>query len=278
MKSKEPPVLVFERKKIILDELYANKSININQLAERFNLSKETIRRDIREFEKQGLLKKTHGGAIAAELPTDAASQAKTGAIIVEQPIKQRRASLSEEKNDICKVAAAFVQENDVMYIDNSSTTISLVNHIPKGMPATIITNSLMVILEAYKANNPNLTLFCLPGFFNTNNFSLYGTHTVRMEADFFPTKAFISCAGILPDGSLADSSLYETETKRAFIKKSKEVFLLADSSKFSRTGPYLLVDLDSIDCIITDKINPDFNWTLPRSKSVKVVASGKEQ
>ena len=75
-----------------------------------------------------------------------------------------------------------------------------------------------------------------VPGFFNGNNLSLYGNHTVRIVEEFFPSKAFISCAGILPDGRLADTSMYETDTKRAFIGKSERVYLLADSGKFNRT------------------------------------------
>lgn len=267
-------MLAIERKKSILDLLLARKSVNINDLAERFQLSKETIRRDLRDFERQGLLKKTHGGAVLVE--DAAAPKPAGGPLFAELPIDARRVSLVREKEAMCRAAAARIEDNDVVYIDNSSTTIPLVQFIPRDLSVTIITNSLIVILEAHKLANPNLVLFCVPGFFNGNNLSLYGNHTVRIVEEFFPSKAFISCAGILPDGRLADTSMYETDTKRAFIGKSERVYLLADSGKFNRTAPYLLTDLGSVDCVVTDRRNPDFNWQLLESKSVDLILAGQ--
>lgn len=271
-------MLAIDRKKTILEELRLHKSININELAERFQLSRETIRRDIRDFENQGILKKTHGGAVLVEAEEQTPAPAVTGPYFAEPPIDKRRASHAREKEAICRAAAARIVDKEVVYIDNSSTTIPLVKYIPRDLSVTILTNSLIVIMEAYNLRNPNLSLFCVPGFFNANNLSLYGTHTVRMVDEFFPSKAFISCAAILPDSRLADSSMYETDTKRAFIKKSDTVFLLADADKFNKTAPYLLADMDNVDYIVTDKLNPDFNWHLLESKSVETILAGNAE
>jgi DeoR/GlpR family transcriptional regulator of sugar metabolism len=268
-------VLAINRKKTILEELRRHKSININELAERFQLSRETIRRDIRDFEGRGILKKIHGGAVIIEADEPAAASGVTGPYFAEPPIDKRRSSHTLEKEAICRAAASRIADKEVVYIDNSSTTIPLVKYIPRDLSVSILTNSLIVIMEAYNLRNPNLSLFCVPGFFNANNLSLYGTHTVRMVDEFFPSKAFISCAAILPDSRLADSSMYETDTKRAFIKKSDTVYLLADSDKFNKTAPYFLADMESIDYIVTDKSNPDFNWHLLESKSVETLFAG---
>ncbi len=97
------------------------------------------------------------------------------------------------------------------------------------------------------------------------------------MVEEFFPSKAFLSCAGILPDSRLADTSMYEIETKRSFMRKSETVFLLADSDKFNKSAPYLLSDMDAVDCIITDRQNPQFNWQLLDSMGVAIVVAGEE-
>ncbi len=259
----------------MLNLLRENKTLSVNELADRFQSSKETIRRDLRDFEKQGLVRKTHGGAVLLEKEAKNAIQPVSGPYFAELPIDVRRACHSAEKEAICRLAAERLENKDVVYIDNSSTTISLVKFIPAGLNITVLTNSITVIMESYKLNNPNLSIFCLPGFFNSNNLSLYGNQTVKMVEEFFPNKAFISCAAIMPDSRLADSSMYEIDTKRSFMDKSDKVFLLADSDKFNHSAPYLLSDMEIVDCIITDSRNPKFNWQLLESKSVEVVVDG---
>lgn len=271
-------MLAIERKKHILNSLRENKTLSVNELADRFQLSKETIRRDLRDFEKQGLVRKTHGGAVLVEDAEKPSFQTSvTGPYFAELPIDIRRAYNSEEKEVICKLAATRLDSKDVIYIDNSSTTIPLVKYIPADLTITVLTNSILVITEAYKLNNPNLSIFCVPGFFNSNNLSLYGNQTVKMVEEFFPNKAFISCAAVMPDSRLADSSMYEIDTKRAFMGKSDKVFLLADSDKFNQSAPYLLSGMDIVDCIITESRNPNFHWQRLESKSVEVVV-GDEQ
>ena len=271
-------MLAIERKNYILEVLRTNKTLKVNDMAERFNLSKETIRRDLREFERQGLLKKTHGGAVLAATEGNFSAPPHPSVArpdYSELPIGVRRESHTAEKELICKAAAATLRNNDVVYIDNSSTCISLVTFIPSDLSVTIITNSLVVIMEAYKVNNPNLSLFCVPGFFNSNNLSLYGNQTVKIVEEFFPNKAFISCAGVIPDSRLADTSMYEIETKRSFMRKSEKVFLLVDADKFNKSAPYLLSDMHLVDCIITDRRNPKFNWQLLDSIGMEIILAG---
>lgn|GEM_PF-432106 len=271
-------MLAIERKKHIMDFLRENKTLSVTELADRFQSSKETIRRDLRDFEKQGLVRKTHGGAVLVEDGEKTAFMpAVTGPYFAELPIDIRRACHSTEKEVICELAVKRLNSKDVIYIDNSSTTISLVKFIPPDLNITVLTNSILVITEAYKLNNPNLSIFCAPGFFNSNNLSLYGNQTVKMVEEFFPNKAFISCAAVMPDSRLADSSMYEIDTKRAFMGKSDKVFLLADADKFNQSAPYLLSDMDLVDCIITDSRNPHFNWQRLETKSVEVIV-GDEQ
>jgi DeoR family fructose operon transcriptional repressor len=94
----------------------------------------------------------------------------------------------------------------------------------------------------------------CLGGFLNESNLSTYGAISQKNAADFYPNKAFMSCAGIhLPD-QLTDSSIHEVDTKRLMIEHSQEVFILADYTKFDRSGPFFLANYSSIDYLITDQ------------------------
>ena len=265
-------MLQLTRKHTIMHMLETQGSVSVAHLATHFQTSRETIRRDLRDFEQQGLLKRTHGGAVPVEAPLRTHS-AQTP-MLLETPLEIRRTHHTEEKQRICRAAAQFIQNRDVIYVDNSTTTIFLAHYIPRDIIVTVITNSIAFILETLTLSNPNIMLFCAPGFCNASNLSLYGNSTVKFVDEFYPGKAFFSCAGIFPDERIADSSLYETETKRAFIQKSEQVFLLADASKFNKTAPYFLADFSRVNYVITDRQEPSFMWQMLESKGVKLIVA----
>jgi DeoR family transcriptional regulator, fructose operon transcriptional repressor len=252
-----------ERKSEILKLLEQNGRIGVNELSTLFKSSPETIRRDLREMEEKGLLKRTHGGAVFDSTFSSAAR---------EFPVGVREIQMYKEKDAICRSAAFFIKNGDSIFVDNSSTCLYLVKHIPVELQITLVTNSIKLLMESMESNHPNHMIICLGGFFNASNLSTFGTITNKNAADFYPNKSFMSCAGIhLPD-QLTDSSILEVDTKRSMIEHSQEVFILADHTKFSRSGPYFLSDYSSIDYIITDqKASPDQYASLEKS-GVKVV------
>lgn len=245
-----------ERKAAILKYLESNGQVYVNQLAETLSASKETIRKDLHSLEKEGMLKRTHGGAVCVSPSEPVFATANNWSFMsneIEEPINVRQIKTFAEKNQICKKAASYIENQDTIFVDNSSTTLFLAKYIPVHLQVTIITNSIKFILETASLNNPNLQIICLSGFFNANNLSLYGSRTTKSANDFYPNKAFLSCAGINAVSKLTDTSLNEVDTKQAFIEKSEKVFLLADHNKFSSTGPYHLVNFQCIDYLITD-------------------------
>ena len=252
-----------ERKSEILKLLEQNGRIGVNQLSTLFNSSRETIRRDLREMEEKGLLKRTHGGAVIDSAFSSA---------VPEFPVGVREIQRYKEKDAICRSAALFIKNGDSIFVDNSSTCLSLVRYIPADLQVTLITNSIKLLMESLESDHPNLMIVCLGGFFNGSNLSTYGTISQNNAADFYPNKSFMSCAGIhLPD-QLTDSSLLEVDTKRLMIEHSQEVFILADHTKFDRSGPYFLSDYSSIDYLITDqKASPD-QYTPLEKANIKVI------
>lgn len=232
-----------ERKALIIDMLEKENTINVVQLAEMLGTSKETIRRDLRELEQKGLIKRTHGGAIY-EAPSNSVS---------EHPFTTREIQHYLEKAAICKCAAAFVEDGDTIFVDNSSTTINLLKHIRPTYQVTVITNSIRLLVESTMVNNPNLTIISLGGIFRAKNLSLSGGISVENAGNFRPNKTFMSCRSIGLDTGLCDGSIYEMETKRTMLKTSGNVYVLADHSKFHGNGPVYLAELDCVARIITD-------------------------
>ncbi len=235
-----------ERKSEILKIIEAEGRVEVNELATRFNASRETIRRDLREMEDSGLVKRTHGGAVfePSTLP--------------EFPVEVREIRQFKEKNAICEVAVAAIQDGDSIFVDNSSTCLYMLQYVPTDLHLTVITNSIKLLLGSIPLNRPNLEMICLGGVFHGSNLATFGGLAQKNAAEFFPGKAFVSCAGMRFPDQFTDSSLLETDTKRLMLERSQQVFMLADHTKFERVGPVFLSEFSSVDVLITDaQTNP---------------------
>jgi DeoR family fructose operon transcriptional repressor len=237
-------VIGFERKTEIISLLEKNGKIAVSSLADKFDVCKETIRRDLRELEINSILKRTHGGAF---IETQGLKNQD------EFPFAVRKIQRHEEKLAICKRAASLISDGDVIFVDNSSTTIFLIRCIPRNVHVCVITNSLKLLLEAVQVKNPNLRFICLGGELKESNMSFSGMIPQKVAHDYYPSKAFLSCAGINEQQMLTDSSAAEVDTKKLMIDRSQKVFILADYTKFSSIGNVHLTELASVDCIITD-------------------------
>jgi DeoR family fructose operon transcriptional repressor len=234
-----------ERKSEILKILEQNGRIGVNELSALFNSSRETIRRDLREMEEKGLLKRTHGGAVY---------NSTISSTTPEFPVGVREIQRFKEKDAICRSAASFIKNGDSIFVDNSSTCLYLVQYIPADFQVILITNSIKLLMKSMESKHANLMIICLGGFFNENNLSTFGTISQKNATDFYPNKSFMSCAGIHHPDQLTDSSILEVDTKHLMIERSQEVFILADYTKFDRSGPFFLSKYSSIDYLITDQ------------------------
>lgn len=235
-----------ERKAEIISLLESSGTVDVSDLAVKFQTSRETIRRDLRELEANGIVKRTHGGAVLA---TQHSNQQKSQ----EYPVAVRGIQRFNEKNLICQKAASFIEDGDIIFVDNSSTTIYLSKYIPSNIQVTFITNSVNFLLEFAQNPNPNIMLICLGGIFKNSNLSVYGSNTLNSAKEYYPNKAFLSCAAIDTHAMLADTSIHEIDTKRMMIEHAQKVFILADHTKFGKNGSIFLSSADSIDCVITD-------------------------
>ncbi|MBQ8663754.1 MAG: DeoR/GlpR transcriptional regulator [Eubacterium sp.] len=236
-----------ERRKKILDILNNTGRVDVSQLAEEFGISKETIRRDLRALEETRQLLRTHGGALVQPSSSDYSEYS-------ELPANIRSTLNMDSKKVICRLAASKIQDGDTIFVDNSTTCIYLCQYLPRDKQITILTNSIPFLNECAKISNPKLTVICLGGILKPSNLSLYGTITMQNSMEYFPSKAFISCTGIISSTQITDFGVQEIDVKRSFLRSSKEVFLLADHSKFRPAGQVYLGTLSDIDYLITDK------------------------
>lgn len=234
-----------ERKSEIIKFLEKDKKVEVNALAALFRTSKETIRRDLKDLEEQGILTRTHGGAVLR--------QTQNTADIQEYPLAVRGIQNYREKQEICKKAVSFIGNGDTIFVDNSSTTMYLIQFLPANLHVTFITNSIKFLTEAAKYDCTNKIFMCLGGMYNPKNLSTFASTASLQTPEYYPDKCFISCAGISAGRMCTDTSLYEVGTKKRMIDASKEVFLLADHTKFDFEGQFFLTDFSCVSHIITD-------------------------
>ena len=217
-----------ERQSLILELLEQEGKVEVQDLAARFATSKETIRRDLKEMESTGILKRMHGGAvIVAEKHSEG----------YELPLMARGVQKYDEKQRICREAAKLLEDGDTIFLDNSSTTMNLLRYVPKDIKITILTNSIQVMLEAGKLNNNNIIVISVGGMFNVKNYAIVGELSKSFAQNFFPDKAIMSCRGIDEKSGMTEAGILELELKRDMLTRSKQFILLADYSKFGLIG-----------------------------------------
>lgn len=239
-----------ERYKKILNLLAENGRVDTAELTAALDASRETVRRDLNELSKMGLLVKTHGGAIPA-------ANTSLGLFA---PLKARKTTRFPEKQTLCAYAARAVREYDTVFVDNSTTTAQIIHSIPKQFKVTFITNSISLMTEFTRIHNPNWNVICLGGILDYATLSTFRRLAMDNLSRFKPNKSFLSCHGIDEEFTVTDTSIDDVEIKQYIMKVCKETYLLADSSKLPRDGVVRIGDSAEFYSVITNEdVNPLF-------------------
>lgn len=232
-----------ERQRLLLTQLKSIGSLSIAESAKRFNVSEETIRRDLNAINKLVPLRRVYGGAyIQKGAENDA-------------PLSFRQSFVKEEKHRIATECIKHIENNDIIMIDSSDTASYLARQLPElHYSLTVITNSLVVLEQLAEADDINV--FCIGGSLRHRSKSFTGPDAINMLNNHVASKAFVSPSGVNADFGLTDYSLGECQIRRAMIERSKYCYLLADHTKLDPSelkGTNLVCDLSKVNCIITD-------------------------
>ena len=233
----------FDRIKEIETYIADHESVSIDKLCEVFNVSKNTIRRDINELIEKGSIEKIYGGVIA-----------KDRNLFVS--FEERNAKNSGAKMMIGESAAAFVRDNDIIFLDSGTTTFYMTGHIKELRNVTVITHNIHVITALFFHHNINI--ISLGGALMHKTGSFGGLESINMLKNYNITKAFMSTTGVSIENGLTNSSMAEFEIKKAVAQKAGEIYLLADSSKFGISSLYTYCNLEEVAYVITDRKLPD--------------------
>lgn len=234
-------MLAANRHEEIMKLLNKDRFVKVSQLSRMFNVSEETIRRDLDKLEKEGLLKKLHGGAVPIDINN------------VEniKPISERITENINEKLVIARLALELIDDGDTLILDSGSTTLQLAKLL-SSRKVTVITNDISIAYELSQGDEVNLII--VGGNVRPKSFSIIGSECEKSISSFNVKKAFISAGGINLKTGLTASNTGDAYVKRAIINAGDTVICLADHSKFEKTALFSFASFKDVDIMITDK------------------------
>lgn len=218
--------------------LSVQKSISANELGKKLYVSPSTIRRDLIELEKMGIVRRTHGGAVLI---------AESSTVFAYAVRSEER---HEEKEKIARSAANFINDDMTIFMDSSSTVGALSKYVYGKRNLTVITNGLD--LAASLRNSENTHLYLAGGHIKPLYASIMGEQTLEFLQNFRADLAIMSCKNLDTKG------FYEAEysvasLKRVMINNSDRTLLLVDGTKFDESSSYKIGNLAKLSLIITE-------------------------
>ena len=230
----------------IVDYVKAKKRCTLTHLMQKFKVSSATIHRDVAELVAAGHLERVRGGV--AFFPRTEAAPTAFGTF-------HDRASVNREaKERIAARALEYVTEGDILFLDSSSTTAALASAIAARAftNITLVTNS-VAIMENFHKMPRNYVLIALGGNYDPQLNSFLGSSALRELERLTVSKAFVSCFGV-DDRTVTTNHEHQAELVTRVLELACKRYLLADRSKFGRTGLYRLAARGLFDAVISER------------------------
>ncbi len=228
-----------ERRQEILLLLQEQGRVGVADLSRRFGVSEVTIRGDLQALAHERLIVRTHGGAVLASEG------------ISELALTMRRRRQAPEKVRIGQAAAALVADGDAIFLDSSSTSLAIAQHIKDRRHMTVITNGLEVARELFDA--PEIKLVLLGGLLERVTSSVVGGYGISEIQRFHIEKGFFGAHGIEPVAGLTDVSADEAAVKRPLVSLCRQAIAVLDATKWGRVGLASFAELPQLSQIVTD-------------------------
>ena len=239
-------LLAAERRRVITERIRATGQVVVSALSAEFQVSEETIRRDLEALEKEGIAARIYGGAVLRS--NDHAAP----------PYSIRKNTNIEPKVTIARAFSRMIRDGDTLMVDESSTAAYAVRALRQKKNITLITNSLELLQEMTGLDTWHV--ISTGGSLKTDVLAHVGPHALRTVRSYHAAYAVLSCRGINEQLGLADSDDAVVQIKQEMIASCDQTILLADHRKFDRSGFVALGSLSLVDKLITDAV-PSAQW-----------------
>lgn len=213
--------------------------VSVEVLAQRFDVSPETIRRDLGQLAERGRVEKVHGGARRPRL-------------INEPSHDQREVIAREAKAYIGRRLAGAVEPGETIFVDTGSTTLAAAETLASVPNLTIVTNSCRLAERIARAGT-DATIHLLGGRYGADNAQTTGIAVIDQLQAFRADRAILTVAALDPELGAMDASLDEAQVARAMVRNARSLTVLADATKFGRHAAFAVCATEDIDLIISD-------------------------
>lgn len=229
-----------DREADILKMLSYNENTSIKELSKKLFISEPTVRRDLTSLERKGKVIRTHGGVILKPLALDE-----------NLPLYIREREHNDEKNLIAKKAVSLIKDGNLIMLDSSTSSLSIIPHLKDFKEIIVVTNSAKasVMLGEMKIKN-----YCTGGQLINNSLAFVGSHAEKYLKSFNADICFISVRTLTLDGNLTDNAVEENNIRKIMLSVSRKKALLLDTQKIGEPCIHNLCTVDDITDIVSEK------------------------
>lgn len=243
-----------ERKSVILDLLMEENSVSVSELAKRLGVTVVTARADLASLEEEGLLVRTHGGAVPAQHPK----------------IMERMQAGKGVKAAIAKAAAEMIENGDTIIVSAGTTTALIAKYLLGKKNIHIVTNN--TLLLTYARTNPQLRVTLVGGEFRPEEEGVVGPMALQAIDQFYVSKAFIGIDGASVKQGFTAHFVESADLVRKMAEKADLNIVLSDSSKFGKPGFARILPFEGVDSLVTDyELSGEFEEELTKA-NVRVI------
>jgi DeoR/GlpR family transcriptional regulator of sugar metabolism len=234
----ETTVLTSQRKQLILEALRRDGQVVAKTLSAEYDVSEDTIRRDLRELAAEGQLQRVHGGA----LPASPAAADLAGRERIE----------SASKAAIGRAAAGMIAPGQIAFIDGGTTAIQLARHLPRDLRATIVTHSPSIAVEL--AGHAQLEVLMIGGRLFRHSMVNVGAAAIEALSHIRADLYFMGVTGVHPQAGLSTGDIEEAYVKRALAEHAAETVVLASAEKLNAASAYRIADVSAASTIVVER------------------------
>jgi DeoR/GlpR family transcriptional regulator of sugar metabolism len=228
------------QRRLEISELFDDRPVvRIDELALRFGVSRETIRRDLISLENRGLVQRVHGGGVRPEVDSR------------EPPFRERLELRTTQKSAMARVAAGLIGDAGTVFLDLGTSVAHITEFIPPSFTGQVITNS--ILAASRLGQREEIEVMVCGGRMRHGDLALSGPTAVEFVSDVFVEVAFLGSGGVHPAHGLTDFYPDEVATRRVVIRNARSTYVMADSTKIGRVATQRVCSIDQLTGVITD-------------------------
>jgi DeoR family transcriptional regulator, aga operon transcriptional repressor len=246
-----------ERRREVLGILQRDGRVLVKDLAKHFRISQITIRKDLEFLDGQGVIQRTHGGALPVQ----------TGSLL-DPSLREKERLHRKQKTQIALAAASLVEEGQSIVLDSGTTTTAIARVLKDKEKLTVITNAINIAAELA---GTHIEVILTGGMLRKNSFSLVGPLAERVLRQLSADILFLGVDGFDTKAGLFTPNLLESEVNRAMVEISRRTIAVCDSSKFGRRSLCNIMPVTMVHEVITDKQIPKSDFNALKEAGVKV-------